>query len=103
MGLFLIDNKKALMNVLRNALRPGYTSEMLRKLFIRWRERGTANARSAMISWCRQYEESFYDWARELDDELLKEANCFSNEQKERVYKIFGETGNTMAGGGLIP
>jgi predicted O-methyltransferase YrrM len=89
-----------MINIVRNALRPGYGGEMLRKLSLRWRERGAA-ARREMIEWCRQRQADSAAWARSMDDRLWDEASAFAREQRERAVQKSDELGIPVGGAGF--
>lgn len=81
-------------------MRPGYGREMLRKLWIRLRERGTVN-RQRTIGWCRTHEVDAARWARSIDAALWEEAEAFSREQRERANRKSSEMGLQLGGAGF--
>lgn len=90
----------SLWSVARNAVRPGYGGEMLRKLWLRWAERGETD-RDAIIAWCREEQIDAPAWARAIDAELWDEAEAFAEDQQARAFRKSEELGIRVGGAGF--
>lgn len=89
------------MNLVQNAVRPGYGREMLRKLWIRWQERGQASSRAQSVEWCRERQVDAAAWARSVDRELWSEAEAFADEQQSLAARKSEELGMPVGGAGF--
>lgn len=89
------------INIARNAVRPGWGREMLRKLWLRWSERDMPRARDISAAWCRERQTDAADWARALDPDLWRAAETFAAEQQEAAGRKLAELGVRMGGGGF--
>jgi predicted O-methyltransferase YrrM len=87
----------------RNALRPGFTIEMVRKIFLRTRY-GFKETESAQ-KWARERAVPLEVWANERNPELWLEAKEFSNSLRDRAIKVLQpleDKGIDMGGGGSV-
>jgi predicted O-methyltransferase YrrM len=89
------------MNLVQNALRPGYGREMLRKLWIRWRERDQGSRRAQSVEWCRERQVDAAAWARSIARELWSEAEAFAHEQQALAARKSVELGMPVGGAGF--
>jgi hypothetical protein len=99
--MLLINSRRALFNVLRNALRPGYAREMLSKLSRRLSDREVEKEAAEATSWCKSQAEDADVWGRGLNPQLWEEACLFSREQAELSERLKAELGFDLAGGGF--
>jgi predicted O-methyltransferase YrrM len=88
------------LNIARNAFRRGYGGEMLRKLWIRWRDRGRTR-REKSVDWCRQHQVDAVRWANSIDAGLWSEAEAFFREQQEVAARKSKELGLRVGGAGF--
>ena len=89
-----------MINIVRNALRPGYGAEMLRKLSLRLREGGTGR-RTEASDWCRRRQVDARAWARSIDERLWDEASAFAREQRKLAARKSQELGLPVGGAGF--
>jgi predicted O-methyltransferase YrrM len=91
--------RSAIRSIARNALRPGFGGEMLRKLWLRWKERNSD--REAIVAWCRHEQIDAAPWARSIDRALWDEAEAFAVEQQARAFRKSDELGMRVGGAGF--
>jgi predicted O-methyltransferase YrrM len=89
-----------ILNIARNALRRGYGREMLRKLWVRWRDRGRGRT-AETIGWCRQRQIDPVQWASSIDSSLWEEAEAFASEQRLLAARKSEEVGTQLGGAGF--
>jgi predicted O-methyltransferase YrrM len=99
--MLLINSRKALFNVLRNALRPGYAREMLNKLSRRLTGPEIEKQAAEATAWCESIAVCADAWARALDPVLWDEACEFASEQAELSDRLKADLGFDVAGGGF--
>lgn len=90
----------AILNILRNAIRPGYAREMVNKVVTRWRERGAAHERKAVRAWCIAHTKAMEAWAAEIDAGLWNEACEFSESQARHAKERMAGLTLDFGGGG---
>lgn len=87
--------------VARNALRRGYFSEMVRKVYLRLRY--GRRERQAATLWAARHAQDMGDWARSLDASLWSEASAFVENQRINAIPRLEELkrqGIDLGGGG---
>lgn len=92
-----------ILNLTRNALRPGFGREMTRKVWVRWRERSGKAARADSISWCRAEQIDALEWAKSIDSSLWMEAEAFGEEQQLLATRKANQIGKPLSGAGFYP
>jgi predicted O-methyltransferase YrrM len=88
------------MNIIRNALRPGYASVMINKVALRWRERGHARERGKIRDWCVVHAKPVEEWAMELDSKLWIESCEFTKSQEIYARAKLAGLDFELGGGG---
>jgi predicted O-methyltransferase YrrM len=101
MSFLLLNSASSVKNVVRNMFRAGYFPEMLRKVFIRLREKDRLQAHEQSTQWCRQNETDAAVWASAQNPELWNEAESLQIEQAELARRTLEPLGFFLAGGGF--
>lgn len=90
----------AISNIISNALRQGYASEMVHKVILRWRERGAKADGAAVRRWCADNSTDVDRWAKQIDAALWTEASEFAVEQADLAKRQLASIGVDLGGGG---
>ena len=89
------------INIARNAARPGWGREMLHKVWLRFSERNLLREREQSTSWCRKQEVDAGSWAMSIDPVLWQAAETFASEQERVAERRLAELRVKMGGGGF--
>jgi Methyltransferase domain len=88
------------VNILRNATRPGYLLTMVQKVALRADDYLHRSDSGAVRQWCAARAEPVEVYARERSPELWEEAKAFTAEFATQAAVKLAELGVTLGGGG---
>lgn len=91
------------LNILKNALRPGYLGTMVHKLMLRGDSLLRREDPVAVRAWCEQRQEDAATYAAALDPSLWAKALGFGDRLEAYGAQKLAELGVSMGGGGHYP
>lgn len=91
------------VNIIRNAIRPGYFGTMAHKLVLRASGVFRHEDSAATRSWCEKHVQDAAHFARSMDSILWDEAEAFGEAFAESATKKTSSLGVRLGGGGHYP